>query len=119
MSPPRSTMRTDFTPRSGTPTNWFTRFTHWQRSPLSPTSQIIMDVEPQVDVVPPAEIQIIEVEHFLPHDCVVPVRREDGQSCVCGNWQFYSAVCGHVYQSFDEKCGARRTKKNTRTIFCP
>jgi hypothetical protein len=73
----------------------------------------------QVDVVPAADIQILEVAEFLPHACVVPVLREDGESCVCGSWQFYSAMCGHVYQSFDEKCGANRNKKNTRTIFCP
>ena len=71
------------------------------------------------DVVPPAEIEVVAVEEFSPLQCIVPVLREDGGSCVCGIWQFYSAVCGHVYQTYDAKCGATRNKKNTRTIYCP
>lgn len=78
-----------------------------------------MDAERQVDVVPPADIEVIEPEAFLPIECVVPVLREDGESCACGVWQFYSAVCGHVYQTYEAKCGATRNKKNTRTIYCP
>jgi hypothetical protein len=56
-----------------------------------------MDAEPQVDVVYPANVEVIEPEDFLPIDCVVPVLREDGESCACRVWQFYSAICGHVY----------------------
>jgi hypothetical protein len=77
------------------------------------------DQELQVDIVPPAEVEVVELEDFLPLRCIVPVLRADGESCACGLWQFYSAVCGHLYQTFDARCGATKNKKNTRTLFCP
>src|SRR5271154_602920 len=78
-----------------------------------------MAEEEKVDRVPPSDIEIIEVEDFVPLDLIVPVLRQDGNRCECGLWQFYSAVCGHLYQTYDSKCGGTRNKKNTRTIFCP
>jgi hypothetical protein len=72
-----------------------------------------------VDVVPDAETKVVDATGFSPLDYVVPVLRSDGESCKCGVWQFYSAICGHVYQSISVKCGLSRNKKNTRTVYCP
>jgi hypothetical protein len=73
----------------------------------------------KVDVVPDAETVVVDADGFSPLDYLVPVLRSDGESCRCGMWQFYSAICDHVYQTFEAKCGQTRNKKNTRTIYCP
>jgi len=66
-----------------------------------------MDPDQEVDVVPPAEVKVIELLDFLPLRCIIPVWA-DGESCACGLWQFYSAVCGHLFQTFDARCGATK-----------
>jgi len=72
-----------------------------------------------VDVVPDADIEVVEAEEFSPLDHLIPVLREDGGTCECGLWQFYSAICGHVFQTYEARCRRTRNKKNTRTIYCP
>ena len=47
-----------------------------------------MDEEEKVDRVPPSDIEIIEVEDFVPLDLIIPVLRQDGNRCECGLWQF-------------------------------
>jgi len=80
---------------------------------------VVDHADEQADVVPPADVVIVEPDEFLPINYIIPVLREDGDRCACGTWQFYSSVCNHLYQTYDAKCGATRNKKNTRTIFCP
>lgn len=75
-----------------------------------------MNAIEQVDVVPLAEVVVVEEGEFLPINYIIPVLREDGDRCACGTW---SSVCGHLYQTYDAKCGTTRNKKNTQTIFCP
>jgi hypothetical protein len=78
-----------------------------------------MDDHPRIDVVPPAPEVIVEAEDFVPTLYLVDVLRSDGDSCHCGTWWFYSATCGHVYQSHDGKCGRNRGGKGVRSTFCP
>lgn len=73
----------------------------------------------QVNVVPEADEQVVEVDDFVPSDLVVDVLREDGGSCHCGLWQFYSNTCGHLYQNYASKCGRQRTGSGVNSAFCP
>src|SRR5436190_11781879 len=63
----------------------------------------------QVNFVPEAPEQVVEVNDFVPSDLLVDVLREDGGSCHCGLWQFYSNTCGHHYQNYTGRCGRQRT----------
>lgn len=73
----------------------------------------------QVDTVPDAAVEIVEAADFVPSNHLVDVLRQDGGSCHCGQWYFYSQTCSHVYQVFEAKCGRKRTGKGVRTAFCP
>jgi hypothetical protein len=75
-------------------------------------------MEEQVDLVPQAEEVVVEA-NFVPSQHLVDVLRRDRGSCCCGLWHFYSAVCGHLYQEHQSKCGAKRTGKGIKSAFCP
>jgi SWIM zinc finger len=75
--------------------------------------------EAQVDIVPQADVVIVEAADFKPTNYTVDVLRADGGSCECGAWQFLSSVCGHVYKHHDVKCGAKSVGKSNRSAFCP
>lgn len=75
--------------------------------------------EPQVDIVPQANVVIVDAADFKPTNYTVDVLRADGGSCECGAWQFLSSVCGHVYKHHDVKCGAKSVGKSNRSAFYP
>ena len=50
----------------------------------------------EVDVVPGEEERIVDPDDFVPSGLLVDVKRQDGGSGHCGQWYFYSSVCGHV-----------------------
>jgi hypothetical protein len=73
----------------------------------------------QVDIVPQADVVIVEAADFKPANYTVDVLRADGGSCECSAWQFLSSMCGHVYKHHDVKCGAKSVGKSNRSAFCP
>jgi len=65
-----------------------------------------------------AHIPIVP-EGFTRKDHLYTVEHEDSGACVCGQWYFYSATCGGVYQVLLKACGISRTRQGVNTTYCP
>jgi hypothetical protein len=93
------------------------------RPRTSRLTKIILHSSTMADValvnVVPGDERVVEVVDFVPSDLIVDVMREDGGSCNCGQWYFYSSTCTHVYQHHISKCGRQRTRAGVNSAFCP
>jgi hypothetical protein len=65
------------------------------------------------------QILIVAAVGFNPNNHIYPAQCEDGGACVCGQWYFYSATCGGVYQVLSKPCGINRTRRGVNTAYCP
>jgi len=61
---------------------------------------------------------VVPAQGFNPARYVYNVERTGG-ACPCGQWFFYSATCGGVYQQYPNKCGLQRTRRGVNTAYCP
>jgi hypothetical protein len=64
------------------------------------------------------QLPVVPANGFNPNDWIAPVRRGDGGACTCGQWYFYSATCGGIYQRLPKRCGVTRTRRSVNTTYC-
>src|SRR5215471_5740491 len=62
-----------------------------------------------------ALIPVVAAEGFNPVNYLQNIQRDDGLACSCGQWYFYSATCGGVFQQHPNRCGSSRTRRGTNT----